>query len=168
MSRICTMPFRGACLEARGIPERGTLTYDRDLPPRVFDLVVCEDVFGSLVLYFKELLRTGDFPVVTTRYKPPHPNFAMHPASIVGTVTEVRGADGSVVYRRPCRTRADDLRAMSDEELAEYHVEMCGCPPGHDPAFCGIATIGCKGCWLKWLREESDKEDLRNGEVFAV
>lgn len=51
------------------------------------------------------------------------------------------------------KTKADRLRAMTDEALAEYHTEMCGCPPGNDPIFCGMATIGCKGCWLNWLRE---------------
>ncbi len=53
-------------------------------------------------------------------------------------------------------TNAARIRGMSDEELAEYHTEMCGCPPGHDPIFCGMATIGCKGCWLNWLREEAE------------
>ena len=168
MSRICTMPFRGACLEARGIPERGTLTYDRDLPPRVFDLVVCGEVSGSLVLYFKELLRTGDFPVVTTRYKPPHPNFAMHPASIVGTVTEVRGPDGAVVYRRPCRTHGDDLRVMDDECLTDFVAKALYGMLGGQPCLVGEGFEDCKSRWLKWLREESDKEDLRNGEVSAV
>lgn len=52
------------------------------------------------------------------------------------------------------KTNADRIRAMTDEELAEYHAEKCGCP--HDPIIfgCKMATIGCIGCWLDWLREE--------------
>ena len=50
------------------------------------------------------------------------------------------------------QTNADRIRAMSDEELADYHTKMCGCPPGHDPILCGMATIGCKGCWMSWLK----------------
>ena len=55
-------------------------------------------------------------------------------------------------------TNADKLRSMSDEELAEYHAEKCGCP--HDPIVfgCRMATIGCIGCWLDWLREEAGHE----------
>ena len=47
--------------------------------------------------------------------------------------------------RRKPITNADRLRAMSDEELAEYHAEKCGCP--HDPIVfgCRMATIGCIG-----------------------
>ena len=50
------------------------------------------------------------------------------------------------------QTNADRFRAMPDEELADYHTEMCGCPPGHYPAWCGMEVIGCKSCWLKWLK----------------
>lgn len=62
-------------------------------------------------------------------------------------------------------TNADRIRAMSDEELAEflYNVwkeqdtfskEVC--------ESCGDTDIGCRpNCWLDWLRkeEESDGED---------
>lgn len=51
-------------------------------------------------------------------------------------------------------TNARYIRGMTDEELAEYHAKMCGCPPGHDSIFCGMATIGCVGCWLEWLKQE--------------
>ena len=51
----------------------------------------------------------------------------------------------------------DAIRSMSDEELAEYHAEKCGCP--HDPIVfgCRMATIGCIGCWLDWIRQEADE-----------
>ena len=159
MSRIQEIRFYGDCLEALGIPDAGDVLYDRDLKPRVLDLVVCEDPQGSLQPYLKRLLRTGKDNIVTTCYKDRSKNFAMRTPSITGVVVEIRDREGRLAYRRRNRTHADDLRAMSDEELAEYHVEMCGCPPGHDPAFCGIATIGCKGCWLARLQQESEKED---------
>jgi hypothetical protein len=52
-------------------------------------------------------------------------------------------------------TNADRIRAMTDEELAEYHAEKCGCP--HDPIVfgCRMATIGCIGCWLEYLKQEA-------------
>lgn len=53
------------------------------------------------------------------------------------------------------QSNADRVRAMTDESLADYHAKMCGCPPGHDPIFCGMATIGCKGCWFDWLKQEA-------------
>ena len=57
--------------------------------------------------------------------------------------------------RKPI-TNADRIRAMSDKELAEYHAEKCGCP--HDPIVfgCRMATIGCIGCWLDWLKQEDE------------
>lgn len=53
------------------------------------------------------------------------------------------------------KTNADRIRAMTDEELAEYHAEKCGCP--HDPIIfgCKMATIGCIGCWLEYLKQEA-------------
>jgi hypothetical protein len=52
-------------------------------------------------------------------------------------------------------SHADRIRSMTDEELAEYHAEKCGCP--HDPIVfgCRMATIGCIGCWLDWLKQEA-------------
>lgn len=69
-----------------------------------------------------------------------------HGAVTVGCCGEESCPDREVL------TNADRLRSMTDEELADYHTKMCGCPPGHDPIFCGIETIGCKGCWLSCLK----------------
>ena len=55
------------------------------------------------------------------------------------------------------KTNSDRIRAMTDEELAEYlgNIHYCPAPyPTCDP------TKECKECWLKWLRspvEESEK-----------
>lgn len=53
-------------------------------------------------------------------------------------------------------THYDRIISKTPEEMAEYHTKMCGCPPGNDPIFCGMATIGCKGCWLDWLKQEAE------------
>ena len=56
-------------------------------------------------------------------------------------------------------TRADRIRAMSDEELAEHLEEISNwsCPPGMEftEVRCGRRP-DCKGCWLDWLRQEAD------------
>ena len=48
-------------------------------------------------------------------------------------------------------TNADRLRAMSDEEMAEWFVSLGGevCP------FVGDCQHSCRQCWLDWLREEA-------------
>lgn len=160
MSRIQEIRFYGDCLEALGIPDAGDVLYDRDLKPRVLDLVVCEDPQGSLQPYLKRLLRTGKDNIVTTCYKDRSKNFAMRTPSITGVVVEIRDREGRLAYRRRNRTFADDLRAMSDEELAEWimSTEPAACPfrddHGDDCRF-----SHCKDCWLDWLRQESGKEE---------
>ena len=60
-------------------------------------------------------------------------------------------------------TNADKIRQMTDKEMAKYHTEKCGCPPGNDPIFCGsiMPTIGCIGCWLDWLKREVESDELQ-------
>ena len=45
------------------------------------------------------------------------------------------------------RTHADRIRAMSDEELAEF-ISDCGCP-NHSMD----CMKSCKDCTLKWLKQ---------------
>lgn len=58
----------------------------------------------------------------------------------------------------PRVTRADHIRAMTDEELAkalgEKKIPICADPH----TFCGKKT--CTGCFLKWLQQPA-KEDLK-------
>ena len=61
--------------------------------------------------------------------------------------------------RDPVRN-ADRIRAMTDEELAEFM--NCGaCPPGKDVSeLChdedgGSVPDMCNLCWLDWLKEEA-------------
>lgn len=54
------------------------------------------------------------------------------------------------------KTNSDRIRAMTDEELAEYLSEVHYCPTTSpcDP------TKNCNDCWAEWLRspvEESEK-----------
>ena len=59
----------------------------------------------------------------------------------------------------------DCLRAMSDEELAEF-MNHVACPPGKDSLSCideeyahgrglYVPPEKCRQCWLGWLRQEA-------------
>ena len=59
-------------------------------------------------------------------------------------------------------TMADKIRAMTDEELAEYAYKDLGnycCPPGREHATktCNAMEGDCGYCWLEWI--QSDAED---------
>ena len=59
------------------------------------------------------------------------------------------------------QTNADRIRAMSDEELAEFMKPYdSGCPRwnGKEPMPCSMRT-NCRDCWLDWLKSpvEVDK-----------
>lgn len=59
---------------------------------------------------------------------------------------------GEVLEPKP-PTNADRLRAMSDEELADYFAEL-SCWPNAGREDCrGMAN--CMDCWLDWLRQEA-------------
>lgn len=45
------------------------------------------------------------------------------------------------------KTRADKVRAMSDEDLAAFLSFAC------PPTGCRADEISCVECWLDWLRE---------------
>lgn len=55
-------------------------------------------------------------------------------------------------------TKADLIRAMSDEELAEWickvqYREGDVCPPTHE---CSVDR-SCEKCWLDWLKQEASE-----------
>lgn len=60
-------------------------------------------------------------------------------------------------YPKPCKpiTKADRIRAMSDEDLAEYmgDVQTWGGCPNHGARNC---TENCADCWLDWLKQEGE------------
>lgn len=48
---------------------------------------------------------------------------------------------------------ADRIRAMTDEEMADYFSEL-SCFPGANRDICkGVAN--CMDCWLDWLKQEA-------------
>lgn len=50
------------------------------------------------------------------------------------------------------KTNADRIRAMTDEELADYFSEL-SCWPNAGREDCrGVAN--CMDCWLDWLKQE--------------
>lgn len=75
-------------------------------------------------------------------------NFALYPYSTICLM-----CGGSPKNRKPHPANADKLRAMSDEELAEFCVWMC--PPGSNEILaCEPERKLCYECWLDWLRQE--------------
>lgn len=58
-------------------------------------------------------------------------------------------------------TNADRIRAMTDEELAEWGATLPCCPPGPDlnelcfPQNQCVNTSFAKQCWLDWLKQEA-------------
>ena len=59
--------------------------------------------------------------------------------------------------RKP-KTNADRIRAMTDEELAQYmgDVQTWGGCPNHGARNC---TENCADCWLDWLKQEVTEHD---------
>lgn len=56
---------------------------------------------------------------------------------------------------RPKPSNADRIRAMTDEELAQWIAGIYpDCPPGFSPAPLGCDDV-CAECWLEWLKGEA-------------
>ena len=52
------------------------------------------------------------------------------------------------------KTNADRIRAMSDEELAQF-LNTRGCPSeNHSNCF----EMSCKHCWEKWLKQPAEEQ----------
>ena len=62
----------------------------------------------------------------------------------------------------PCRdarpSRADQIRYMSDEELAVWiaEVKITGCPGEKTYKETECDVYSCADCWLEWLKKEAD------------
>lgn len=56
------------------------------------------------------------------------------------------------ILKKP-QTNADRIRAMTDEELAEW-IELLLCPSNCPDEQMGevCARTSCDGCWLSWLK----------------
>lgn len=67
-------------------------------------------------------------------------------------------------YMPKPKTNGDRIRAMSDEELSTFRLEMDACPPDYrqkcpyDREY--YYTKACDGCWLRWLKTPAKEEQL--------
>ena len=78
------------------------------------------------------------------------------------------GLKGSYAYRHGCfgedmcrciepMTNADRIRAMSDEEMAEFIISIPMCVGEDEDLNCEIDV--CKECFLKWLQQPAEEDD---------
>ena len=159
MKGIHEEKFSGECLGARGIPDRGTVLIDYDAEPRLLDLVLCDGPAGSICGFMKELVQTGTRPIVRTRYKDSTRDYMFLSPTIMGVAVEVRDEKGNVVYRRKGKTRVDEIRAMSDEELANMFIQVYAegflSAYGHEMDEDEVYQDEKKT--LEWLRQEIDE-----------
>ena len=59
------------------------------------------------------------------------------------------------------RTKADKIRVMTDEELAEWLKNIrysWTCLPRDNGNRCADFKDDCEACWLDWLRQEKETE----------
>lgn len=94
-------PYRGRCLRRLGLPDGGLITYDSNIRPVIGDLVVCCKIAGANSAFIKQVLEisNGDY-LVGTAYEDPDQDYTFIAGQIRGTVTQVTGNDGKVVYKR--------------------------------------------------------------------
>lgn len=64
--------------------------------------------------------------------------------------------DGTGMISVPM-TNGERIRAMSDEELADFYVASLRCPPGKNVGRCEIVGV-CKDCWFEWLKQAAEEE----------
>lgn len=91
----------GDCLEGVGIPNGGIAVVDRDEKPNVFDVVWCDIALGGISGCLKQIIQTGDRPIVHTVYKDHDRDFAFCSPKIFGVVLKVMDYDRNVVWERP-------------------------------------------------------------------
>lgn len=71
-----------------------------------------------------------------------------------GVLAEVAGKDGRMSEHH--MTNGMKIRLMSDEELANFAEENCGCHPAASRDTCrGVSN--CSDCWLEWLKQEASE-----------
>lgn len=82
-------------------------------------------------------------------------NFGCNAAGTERTATDCED------YMSHLPTNADRIRAMTDEELAEFLFQDGDCPPERmypdSCPDCGRVTLKvCHNCWLDWLKQEAE------------
>ena len=68
-----------------------------------------------------------------------------------------KGYSDGRLYKPPVITNADRIRAMMDEELAEWLIEHVDCTANCCPVFlvCNRSSCGCERLLLDWLKQEA-------------
>ena len=62
-------------------------------------------------------------------------------------------------FKQKPMTNADRIRAMSDEELADFLADdYRACPPKPRYHKCSKYIDKCDGCWLEWLKQPAKGE----------
>ena len=75
----------------------------------------------------------------------------------MSNLRRVSKAEKALLAKPTKKTNADRIRAMTDEELAHWIVEMkiTGCPEDQiSTMWCD--DMSCVDCWLDWLKQEFD------------
>lgn len=71
------------------------------------------------------------------------------------TVSAITGC--SRFQSKDKQTNAARLRAMTDEDLAEFLEKVGGCGPYFDKEYCNNGCPEESNCWLEWLRQEVEE-----------
>lgn len=98
--RIVESHFCGDCLEGIGFPTKGIAVIDKEMKPCVFDVVFCNDCACSVGGYLKQIVRTGNKPIVRTCYKDSTKDFMFFANEIYGVVICVLDENRNVGWER--------------------------------------------------------------------
>lgn len=61
-------------------------------------------------------------------------------------------------------TNGDKLRALSNEELAEF-IGCYSCPPGTEDK---CSWFDCTTCWANWLNAEEEEDDKQREAQVSI
>ena len=87
----CLCPIQGDCLERAGlrIPRGANAIIDCSISPKVGDLVHCDNSFGTIHGFIKQVKEfRGDTVIVGTAYEDESRDYAFEASVIYGVVTE--------------------------------------------------------------------------------
>lgn len=117
--------FHGECLEGIGFPTKGIAVIDKKIKPCVFDIVHCNDCACSVSGYLKQIVRTGEKPIVRTCYKDPTKDFIFFAREIYGTVICVMDENRNVLWERRNPVEYAPLEKAIKMLESEYERATC-------------------------------------------
>lgn len=145
----------GDCLEGIGIPNGGIAVVDRDVKPNVFDVVWCDIALGGISGCLKQIIQTGDRPIVHTVYKDHDRDFAFYSPKIFGVVLKVMDYDRNVVWERP---EPVEYAPVKHGRWVRYYDDkyiMCSsCEESFWSEYGGVTNY-CPNCGAKMEEEET-------------